>query len=163
MKFTLELALHKSRAEVWRAFDNPENTKRWQPTLINIETVSGTQGQPEAISKLTFAEGKGEFVLMEKVTYRAEPVRFDIIYENDFTDNSVKNTFAVVSENETLWKMEVEFKFKTFLMKIVGPFSKKNFVKRSERDMERFKQFMENPSALSGGEDAEPLSGRKDA
>jgi hypothetical protein len=51
----------------------------------------------------------------------------------------------VSSENETLWKMEVEYKFKTLLMKIVGPFAKKNFVKRSEADMERFKEFVEKP------------------
>ena len=145
MKFILELPLHRSRAEVWRAFDNPENTKKWQPTLVSIETVSGVQGQVEAVSKLTYAEGKGEFVLMEKVTYRAEPERFDSVYENNFADNSIKNTFIAMSENETLWKMEVEYKFKTLLMKIIGPFAKKNFVKRSEREMERFKEFVEKP------------------
>jgi hypothetical protein len=143
MKFVLEFPLHKSRAEVWRAFDNPENTKMWQTTLVNFETVSGIQGQTGAVSKLTYAEGKGEFVLMEKVTYRAELERFDVVYENNFTDNSVKNTFIAMSENETLWKMEVEYKFKTLLMKVVGPFAKKNFVKRSERDMEHFKEFVE--------------------
>ena len=145
MKFILELPLHRSRAEVWRAFDNPENTKKWQPTLVSIETVSGMQGQVGAVSKLTYAEGKGEFVLMEKVTYRAEPERFDSVYENNFADNSVKNTFIATTENETLWKMEVEYKFKTLLMKIIGPFAKKNFIKRSERDMERFKEFVEKP------------------
>jgi hypothetical protein len=50
---------------------------------------------------------------------------------------------VATGENETLWKMEVEFIFKTLLMKIVGPFAKKNFVKRTERDMERFKEFVE--------------------
>jgi hypothetical protein len=143
MKFILELPLHRSRADVWRAFDNPENTKIWQPTLVNFETISGIQGQPGAVSKLTYAEGKGEFVLVEKVTYRADPDRFDDVYENNFAVNSVKNTFIATGENETLWKMEVEFKFKTLLMKIVGPFVKKNYVKRSERDMERFKEFVE--------------------
>jgi hypothetical protein len=143
MKFTLELPLQKSRAEVWRAFDNSENTKIWQPTLVNIEIVSGMDRQAEAISKLTYAEGKREFVLVEKVTFRAEPERFDVVYENDFADNGVKNTFIALSENETLWKMEVEFKFKTLLMKVVGPFVKRNFAKRNEREMERFKEFVE--------------------
>jgi hypothetical protein len=147
MKFILELPLHRSRADVWRAFDNPENTKIWQPTLVNFETIAGIQGQPGAVSKLTYAEGKGEFVLVEKVTYRAEPDRFDVVYENNFADNSVKNTFIAAGENETLWKMEVEFKFKTLLMKIVGPFVKKNYVKRNERDMERFKEFVEKSQA----------------
>jgi hypothetical protein len=145
MKYTLELPLHRSRAEVWRAFDNPENTKIWQTNLVSVETVGGVQGQVGAVSKLTYAEGKGEFVLMERVTYRAEGERFDVVYENKFADNSVKNTFIDISENETLWKIEVKYKFKTLLMKIVGPFAKKNFVKRSERDMERFREFVEKP------------------
>jgi hypothetical protein len=143
MKFTLELLLHRPCAEVWRTFDNPGNTKIWQPTLVNFETISGTRGQPGAVSRLTYAESKGEFVLMEKVTYRAEPERFNVVYENKFADNSVKNSFIAISENETLWKMEVEFKFKTFPMKVVGPFVKKNYIQRSQREMERFKEFIE--------------------
>ena len=154
MKFTLELPLHKSRAEVWHAFDNPQNTKLWQPTLIGIETVSGIQGQPGAVSKLTYAEGKREFSLMEKITFRAETERLDVLYENEFADNSVKNTFVAKGENKTLWKMDVEFKFKTFLMKIIGPLAKKNYIKRSERDIENFKEFVEKPSALGMQEDA---------
>ena len=91
MKFALELPLQKSRDEVWKAFDNPENTKIWQPSLVNFETMSVIQGQPGAVSKLTYKEGKREFSLIEKVTCRAEPDRFDVVYENEFADNSVKN------------------------------------------------------------------------
>src|SRR5688572_33318948 len=112
MKFTLELPIKKSRVEVWKAFDNVENMKKWQPTLIRFEPVSGTPGQPGAVSKLTYAEGKREFALIEKITHRAEPERFAGLYENDFADNTIKNEFIAVSENETLWKMETEFKFK---------------------------------------------------
>ncbi|NOT03363.1 MAG: SRPBCC family protein [Anaerolineales bacterium] len=145
MKFALELPLQKSRDEVWKAFDNPENTKIWQPSLINFETVSGTQGQTGAVSKLTYKEGKREFSLIEKVTHRAEPDRFDIIYENEFADNSVKNTFVIVNDNETLWRSEVEFKFKTLIMKLIGPSMKTNYILRTERDMQRFKDFVEKP------------------
>ena len=144
MKFTLELPIRKSRAEVWKAFDSVENTKKWQPTLIKFENVSGTPGQPGAISRLIFSEGKREFFLTEKITLRAEPERFDGIYENEFADNVVKNTFVATSENETLWKIETEFKFKTIIMKIVGPLMKKNFVKRTEKDMRRFKKLAES-------------------
>jgi hypothetical protein len=143
MKFTLALPIAKPRAEVWKVFDNPENMKIWQPTLIKFENISGTAGQPGAVAKLTYSEGKREFFLIEKVTYRAEPDRFDGIYENDFADNSISNTFIATNDDETLWKMEVEFKFKTLLMKIVGPFMKKNFVTRTEKDMARFKELVE--------------------
>lgn len=145
MKFALELPIQKSRDEVWKAFDNPENTKLWQPSLVNFETSSGIQGQPGAVSKLTYKEGKREFSLIEKVTHRAEPDRFDVVYENEFADNSVRNTFVIVNDNETLWRMEVEFKFKTLIMKLIGPSMKTNYILRTERDMQRFKEFVEKP------------------
>lgn len=144
MKFTLELPVRKSRTEVWKAFDSVENMKKWQPALIKFENMSGIPGQPGAVSRLTYSEGKREFFLTEKITFRAESDRFDGAYENEFADNIVKNTFIATSEKETLWKLETEFKFKTLIMKIVGPLMKKNFVKRTEKDMERFKKMVEN-------------------
>lgn len=44
MKFTLELPIRKSRTEVWKAFDSVENMKKWQPTLIKFENMSGIPG-----------------------------------------------------------------------------------------------------------------------
>lgn len=144
MKFTVELPIKKSRAEVWKAFDNAENIKKWQPTLVKFEPVSGTPGQPGAVSKLTYAEGKREFTLIEKITFRDEPRQFDGVYENAFADNTIKNMFVVTSQNETLWKMETEFKFKTLLMKMVGPLMKKSFVTRTQKEMEGFKKLVES-------------------
>jgi hypothetical protein len=150
MKFSLELPIKKSRAEVWKAFDNVENMSKWQPSLKKFENVSGMPGQPGAVSILTYEEGAREFTLTEKITFRAEPERFDGVYENDFADNSIKNTFIAVSENETRWKMDVEFTFKTLIMKVVGPLMKKNFVARSEKDMQRFKEIVENMKSVPG-------------
>jgi hypothetical protein len=143
MKFTIELPIKKSQAEVWKAFDNVENMKKWQPTLVKFEPISGSPGQPGAVSKLTYVEGKREFALIEKITSRAEPQRFDGVYGNEFADNIIRNEFIAVGENETLWKMETEFRFKTLIMKILGPLMKKNFVTRTEQDMQRFKKMIE--------------------
>jgi hypothetical protein len=143
MKFSLELSINKPRVEVWKAFDNVENTMKWQPSMTKFEHVSGTPGQPGAVSKLTYSENGREFFLMERITFRAEPERFDGVYENEFADNVIRNTFIAINENETLWKMETEFKFKTVVMKVVGPLMKKNFVKRTEADMQRFKELAE--------------------
>jgi len=40
--------------------------------------------------------------------------------------------------------VETEYKFKTLVMKILGPVTKKNLVKRSQKDMARFKEMVEN-------------------
>jgi len=144
MKFKLELTINKSLAEVWEAFDSAENLKKWQPTLKEHELVSGTSGQPGAVSTLTYEEKEREFALTEKIILHEEPNRLDAIYENDFTDNTNKNTFIEQEPNKTLWVLEAEYKFKTTAMKIVGTLKKKNFVARTQRDMENFKEFVED-------------------
>ena len=143
MKFKLELPIDKPRLEVWKAFDNPENMKFWQPSLISFETIEGTQGQPGAVSRLTFRENEREFSLLEKVTARDEQNRLDGVYENEFTENAIHNTFIEQDNDRTLWIVENEFKFKTLLMKIMGPLMKKNFVARTKKDMQRFKEMVE--------------------
>ncbi len=144
MKFKLELIINKPKSEVWKAFDDPENLKKWQPTLVKFEPVSGIPGQPGAISKLTYEEGGREFSLIEKITHRDEPNSFDGVYENNFTDNIVRNKFIELGQHQTVWAMETEFRFKTLIMKIMGPLMKKNFVARTQKDMERFKEMAES-------------------
>lgn len=144
MKFKLELPINKPRTEVWKAFDNFENMKKWQPSLVSFEPLSGTPGQPGAVSKLTYSESGREFALIEKITRRDEPNRFDGIYENNFADNIVRNTFVEQDKDQTLWIVETEFSFKTLFMKIMGTLMKKNFVTRTKKDMERFKELAES-------------------
>lgn len=148
MKFRLELAFNKPRTEVWNTFTAPENMSKWQPSLMKTELLSGMQGQPGAVSKLTFEEGGREFSLIEKVTVRDEPHQFDVVYENEYTDNPMRHTFKEPGSNETLWVVEAEFKFKTFAMKLLGPLLKKNFVRRTQKDMDRFKELMESPQEV---------------
>lgn len=143
MKFKLETIINKPRADVWHAFDNIENMPKWQPSLISHEIMDGTLGQPGAVSKLTYKEGEREFALIEKVTHRDELNELDGIYENDFADNTIKNKFIEQGKDQTLWIIETEFKFKTLVMKIMGNILKKNYVKRTQRDMQRFKEMVE--------------------
>jgi uncharacterized protein YndB with AHSA1/START domain len=147
MKFTLELPIYKPRAEVWEAFEDPENLKKWQPSLVTVETLQGTQGQPGAVSKLTFREHEREFSLMETVIRREEPERLDQLYENNFADNIVRNTFTEQGAEQTLWVVKTEYKFKTLVMRLLGPLMKKNLVARTQQDMARFKKAMEGSTS----------------
>ena len=143
MKFKIELTINKHLEEVWKAFDSSESLKEWQPTLKSIELISGSPGKSGAESILTYEENEREFSLTERIILREEPDRFDGIYENEFSDSFIKNTFIEKGASETLWVSETKFKFKTLLMKIIGPLMKRNFVRRTYRDMERFKELAE--------------------
>jgi uncharacterized protein YndB with AHSA1/START domain len=144
MKFKLETVINKPRADVWQAFDNIENLQKWQPTLIKQEFIEGIPGQVGAVSKLTFEESGREFSLTEKIAHRDAPNQLDSIYENNFADNTIKNKFIEQGTDQTSWVTETEFTFKTFLMKIMGNALKKNYIKRTQRDMQRFKEMVES-------------------
>ncbi len=143
MKYKLELLIHKTRSEVQNAFGDSGTMKKWQPALMRIELISGTTGHPPAVSKLTYEENEREFSLTEKVMYRDEPNRFESVLENDFAVNTINNIFIEQGRDQTLWVAETKYKFKTLLMKVVGPLLKKKYVARSQRDMERFKEMVE--------------------
>jgi uncharacterized membrane protein len=143
MRFKVETLINKPRLEVWRIFDNPENMPKWQPALTNFETLSGTPGQVGAVSKLTYKEGEREFTLIEKITHRDELNSLEGSYENNFADNIVRNKFSEAGENQTHWVVETEYKFKTLVMMVMGNVLKKNYVKRTQRDMQRFKEMAE--------------------
>jgi hypothetical protein len=143
MKFKLELPIHKPRAEVWNFFVNPNNNKRWQASLQSIELLSGIARTPGATLKWTYEERDREFSLIEKVLHCQEPTQYESQFENEFATNRVNNTFVEQENNETLWSMETTYQFKTLLMKIAGPLLKKNYVTRSQRDMEQLKEAVE--------------------
>lgn len=144
MKYRLEILINKPRSKVWKFFVDPEQTKNWQPSLNTIELLGGAQGQPGAESRLIFNENGREFSLVETILYRQEPERLDQKYENQFSSNTVRNIFVEQGPEQTLWTAETEYRFKTLLMKIMGPLYRKNFAARTQRDMERFREIVEN-------------------
>lgn len=143
MKYNIDLIIGKPRSEVWLAFNDPEKRKAWQTSLTTIELIRGTQGQPGAESKLTFEENGREFSLVERILSRQEAESMVQSYENQFSVNTVKHSFLEQGQDQTQWITETEYKFKTLLMKIIGPLYKKNFAARTDRDMRLFKEMVE--------------------
>ena len=143
MKYKLEILINRSRAEVWNLFCDYEKISLWQPSIIKVEPVSGSTGQIGAISKWIYKANDREYFLTETILSREEPNRFENVFRNEFAENSVNNVFTEQDREQTLWVAETEYKFKTLLMTILGPFMKNRYVVRSKRDMERFKTMAE--------------------
>jgi uncharacterized protein YndB with AHSA1/START domain len=143
MKYTIELIINKPRQDVWQAFTAPDKMRAWQTSLTTIELLNGTPGQPGAESKLMFEENGREYSLIEKIISCQEPESLLQSYENQFSINTIDNSFLEQGQSQTLWITETEYKFKTLLMKIMGPVYRKNLVARTQRDMGRFKEMVE--------------------
>jgi uncharacterized protein YndB with AHSA1/START domain len=143
MKFTIEVVIDQPREKVWEVFDNPANMSKWQPTVKSFELQSGEPGQPGSVSKLVYDENGREVVLTETITSRNYPDEFSGTYEAPSTWNHLTNKFIPLGDKQTKWVMEAEFRFDG-LMKLFLPFMKGSLVKRTQEDMQRFKQLAES-------------------
>jgi hypothetical protein len=109
MKYKNELEIHLPLDRVIELFDNPENLKKWMPGLVSFETISGTQGQPEAKSLLKYEMGKRKIEMVETILTRNLLENFSGTYETKGIYNVVRNSFRSIDKNTTLLINENEF------------------------------------------------------
>ena len=143
MQFTFSYTLDRSRAEVWRAFDSVDNMKKWQPTLVGFDRISGTPGQPGAVSRLTYEEGGRSVILTETITLRREPEEFAGRYDSSMGTTVIRNRFETLSPTSTRWDVTSDVEFRG-LWRLLAPFLRGMIGKRTRADLERFKSMLES-------------------
>lgn len=143
MQFTFSYTLDRSRADVWRAFDSVDNMKKWQPTLVGFDRISGTPGQPGAVSRLTYEEGGRSVILTETITLRREPEEFAGRYDSAMGTTAIRNRFEALSPTSTRWDVTSDVEFRG-LWRLLAPFIRGMIRKRTRTDLERFKSMLES-------------------
>lgn len=142
MEFSQEITVNLPRERFIELFDEPENLKLWQQGLLSFEPVSGTPGQPGAVSRLLYKQGKGTMQMLETITRRELPEAFDGTYDAKGVHNICKNEFHDLGGTATRWVAHNTFEFSGF-MKIIGMLFGSMFPKQSLRMMNNFKDFAE--------------------
>jgi hypothetical protein len=143
MHFSFSYTLDRSQADVWRAFDSVDNMKRWQPTLVAFDRLSGIPGQPGAVSKLTYEENGRTVILTETITLRREPEEFAGRYDSAMATNAIHNRFERLGPTQTRWAITADFEFRG-LWRLLTPFLRGTIAQRTRADLERFKSLLES-------------------
>lgn len=138
-----EIVINRSREEVWRTFDNPENLSKWQSTFKGFERLSGEPGSPGSVSRLTYEENGRRIVLTETIVSRREFEELSAEYASGPSVNRISNRFASIDGGRTVWVMECEFLFMGFFFKLLSPLLKIMIRHRFISDMEQFRQLAE--------------------
>ena len=146
MKFNTEVIINLPRKKVVELFNNSDNLKKWQPTLLSFETIEGLPGEVGAKAKMKYKMGKKEIEMIETITENNLPYEFNATYEAKGVFNIAKNYFVEVDNNTTKYLSEQEFIFKGF-MKIIGFFMPGAFKKESMKYLIQFKDFAEKEAA----------------
>ncbi len=143
MKYCVEIEIALPREQVVELFDNENNLYCWQEGLQSMQLLSGEPGQTGARTQMQFQLGNRQIDMIETITLRELPERFDSTYETGGVFNIVRNMFLEREAGRTLWRSDNEFRFSGF-MRCMAPFIKGAFKKQSLKYMQDFKAFAEH-------------------
>ena len=146
MKVQTQVLIDADIETVWRAFDNPDNMARWQPTLKSFTHKSGKAGQPGAVSELLYDENGRDVLLTETITERREPDFLAGTYESKWGTTVIVNHFERIGEQQTRWVSYSRHSFRG-IMRFLAIFMRGSMCKRADDDMQRFKLLVESQAA----------------
>ena len=142
MKYNHSIVINRSRGRVLELMMATEHMPKWQRGLATVEPIDGEPFTHGAKTRLVFDTGKKTLEMTETLVDMRLPDAYTAVYETDELWNRVTNLFSEVEE-KTIWTTESEFVF-SGLMRYLGPLMKKSFMKRTDYEMARFKEFVEN-------------------
>ncbi|NNF40949.1 MAG: SRPBCC family protein [Woeseiaceae bacterium] len=146
MKHKADIVIDADRATVWQLFDDPDNLKKWQPTLKSFTHRSGVQGHPDAVSELVFDERGRDVPMTLTITARREQAFLGGTYESAWGTVVVFNLFEDFGHEKTRWVVNSNYRFRG-LMKIMALFTRAAILRRVDDDLHRFKLLVESATA----------------
>jgi uncharacterized protein YndB with AHSA1/START domain len=150
MHFVRSVTLAPPPDLVWPTFVDPGLLRRWQPTLSQVEVLSGAAGRVGTVTRLTYHEAGRLVVLTETVVASEEPHLFATRYESGQIAGGLHSTFAHREDGGTRWTMTCDVRFQGVL-RLLGPMLGAATVHRTEGDMARFKELIESRPVENGG------------
>ncbi|MDH3439226.1 MAG: SRPBCC family protein [Gammaproteobacteria bacterium] len=149
MKLNFEIEIDAGLDDVWTAFTNPDNMRRWVQNFESFTPKSGIPGQPGATAEVAFNENGKRVVMLETITERRDPNFLAGSYETDHGKTVIVNHFEAIDESHTRWTSWCRFTMTGFL-RLMSLFVGRIVRKRTEGDMQRFKLMVESDLAGTG-------------
>jgi len=130
---------------VWNKLMEPDNLKFWLTGFVSAEQIEGEYGKAGAVSKLKFKERGKEMEVMETATAVKENQQYS------FTMTSkpfhVETDIRLISfGNRTEMIQTCQFFPKQLFMKLMMPLMKGAMKTRMQKELIRFKNFVETKS-----------------
>lgn len=149
MKLNFEIEIDAGLDDVWAAFTNPDNMRRWVQNFESFTPKSGIPGQTGATAEVAFNENGKRVVMRETITERRDPDFLAGSYETDHGTTVIVNHFEAIDESRTRWTSWCRFTMPG-LMRLMSIFVGRIVRKRTEGDMQRFKLMVESDLAGTG-------------
>ena len=143
MKYTMEIEIDLPRDRVIALFDNADNLSKWQEGLVSFDNISGVPGEVGTKSKIKYNMNGREIEMIETITKKELPERYDFTFEAKGMYNEIENHFLEIGSDKTKWISHNFFEAKGFL-KLLTILMPGSFKKQSFKYMADFKKFAES-------------------
>lgn len=142
MKSVVEVEIDRPLQEVAELFADPRNNLKWMHDVKRYEPVSGEQGFPGSIYRLTPKEG--DLVFLATVVERNLPHELRVNFAASTVDMVMTAKMAALSPARTKLISEEEFTFKDSENAPVTSSVEDAVKANHRRHIEEFKHFAEN-------------------
>ena len=161
MKYTVSIEIALPRERVVQLLADPEHLPKWLRGLVLHEPLSGVHGRVGTKSRVVMLMGQQRIECIETIT-RREPVDLLAIpkesvvhFDREIVANgmwsAVRDRLTETGPETTLWVSENEYRFSSFLMRLVGLLMPGAFRKQSLQHMQDFKAFAEREKDVREG------------
>jgi uncharacterized membrane protein len=148
-RFEISVTINKPIDIVTQALNNADNFPYWQTDLERFEVVNGGPDQEGSIGRLHYSQ-KGRSYIMEDRLIHCEPGRKYVSeVEGDAIFARVETTLQPL-DNKTRMNLRWSGRGKIFFLKLFLPFFRGKMVMQAKKELETFKQLVEERGANFG-------------
>lgn len=140
--YTTEVVVNKPVEEVFTAFNNIENTKKWIPEIKSIDTIQSNFVKTGSIYQIVLTNQGEEITMTEKVMAYVPNEKLTIFYD---AENMLKTNDYVFTENKgiTTITLRAICTSESYIMACVFPYFKNTFLEQDKAYLTNFKRFVE--------------------
>lgn len=143
MKIQSQVEIEKDIAELILLIQDVDNTLQWLEGLQSVKHLSGTQGQPGAISDVVLDSPAGRMHIKETVISKNLPEEYIMRYDGKGYVSYSNYSFEELSNGNTRFTMVQHVELKGAL-KLASGFVKGKITSQLEKSAQSFKRFAES-------------------
>lgn len=148
MRFLVTVDIARPREQVWALFTDVTRLHEWQATLKSVDTLSGAPGSVGAVARFVYREGGRDVEMRETIVERDEGRLFAQRLEAEMMQSVMRNEFSSPRPEMTRWTLECDIAFRG-AWRTLGPLARPLLVHKARKDMLRFRELAERPTARS--------------
>lgn len=146
IELNYEVVINKPIEEVWDYTNDRTKLELWLNDFLRHEQVTGDISAPQVgdTSNVTYAQGKGEFTMLEEIVAWDEPTHLKLLMTCKMFDIEIVNDFESVGPNQTRLFAGATFTRLGLLMKVIFLFSsQKKQQAEHEKQINKLKTLIE--------------------